>query len=134
MKSIAHRPISASEAAVIRNALQHAALLPTDAFLSSVNELTVIAICECGCGSISFRMPSQGEQRLADGVGYLPSGERVDVLVWAEGTALSQLELVDYGQAKGVLPIPESVTSWERAGVVQPGIQRDGPASGGSAR
>ena len=133
MKPIVPRPISASEAAIIQGALQHASLQPTDAFLSSVNTLTVIAICECGCGSISFRGPSQNEQRLADGVGYLPSGERVDVLVWAEGAAISQLELVDYGLANGALPIPESVTSWERAGVVQPGIQPDGPASGGSA-
>lgn len=133
MKPIVPRPISASEAAIIKGALQQASLQPTDAFLVSVNELTVIAICECGCGSISFRGPSQNEQRLADGVGYLSSGERVDVLVWAEGTAISQLELVDYGQAKGSLPIPESVTSWERAGVVQLGVQPEVPASGRSS-
>lgn len=125
MKAILPRLISDSEAAIIRCALQQASLQPADAFLGSVNKLTVMAICECGCGSVSFRPPSQNEQRLADGVAYLPSGERVDVLVWVEGTAISQLELVDYGQAKGVLPIPESVTSWERTGMVQQGIQPD---------
>ena len=130
MKPIAPRPVSAPEAAIIRGALQHAPLRPTEEFLGLVNELTVVAICECGCGSIAFRLPGENEQRLADGVGYLPSGERVDVLVWVEGTAISRLELVDYGQAKGALPIPESVTSWEHAGTLQPSIQSDGPTPG----
>lgn len=133
MKFINPRPVSASEAAIIRGALQNASLQPAEAFLSSVSSLTVIAVCECGCGSVYFREPSQSEQRVADGVGYLPSGDRVDVMVWAEGTSVSHLELVDYGQANGVLPVPESVTSWEHAGMVQQGIQPDGPASGGSA-
>lgn len=133
MKPITPRAISASEAALVSGALERAAVEPTDGYLGLVENLTVTAVCECGCGSVSFCEPSRTERRLADGVGFLPSGERVDVLVWAEGPALSRLEIVDFGRANGALPMPESVMSWERAGEVQPAVQGDGPASGGSA-
>jgi hypothetical protein len=119
MKCIQPRPISTSEAAVVKEALQQAALKPADSFLASVESLTVIALCACGCGSIYFREPSRSEQRIADGVGYLPNKQRVDVLVWAEDAVLSWLELVAHGQVDGALPMPGSVMSWERAGMAQ---------------
>lgn len=133
MKPVNPRPISASEAAIVIGALERAAVESADRYLHSVGGLVVTGICECGCGSVSFCEPSCSEHRLADGVGFLPSGQRVDVLIWAKGSDISRLEIVDYGQANGALPIPESVTSWDRAGGVQQAVQGDGPASGGSA-
>jgi hypothetical protein len=116
LKSIAPRTISTEEAAVIRQGLLRAATgIVSSEILGSIDSLQVIALCECGCRSVYFQMPSAHEDRLADGVGYLADGSRVEVLIWAKDENTSSLEIVDHAGA-GQLPRAESVCSWEGAG------------------
>lgn len=130
MKSVAPRPASIEESAVVRRALE-AAPLPHGAESGLwANPLIVVGECECGCRSVQFETESQeAENRVADGVAYLLGGERVDIIVWARGKSISGLEIVDYGQSNGRFPLPESVCSWESADASQPSAPADGPAS-----
>jgi hypothetical protein len=114
MKRIVPRPITSEEAAIVKQALLKAALtpVPTDT-IQSIESLCVIAECECGCRSVEFESSEAAESRLSDGVGYLLTGERVDVMVWGRGTRISSLEIVDH---LGAGKLPVSVCSWEEAG------------------
>lgn len=117
MKTITPRSLSSDEVAVIRGALQRARVgAVPDEMVEGVAELMVTAECECGCRSLYLQHPGSGDYRVADGVGYLPSGQRVDVLVWASSGSVSALEIVDHAGA-GELPEPSSVCSWEEAGL-----------------
>lgn len=116
MKPIAPRPITEQEIAVVRQALLHAALAPVrPETIRAIGNLRVTGECECGCRSIEFEAPEAKEHRLSDGVGYLRSGERVDIIVWGHGNQVSSLEIVDHLGA-GELPEANSVCSWEEAG------------------
>lgn len=117
MKAITPRSLSSVEVAVIRGALQRASVgsIP-DEMVERVAGLMVTAECACGCRSIYLQTPASGDYRVADGVGYLPGGQRVDVLVWASSGSVSALEIVDHAGA-GDLPEPGSVCSWEEAGL-----------------
>lgn len=116
MRPITPRAISTDEAAVVRQALLRAAIGSISPGLhDSVDSLRVVAECECGCRSVYFRTLSAHDYRLADGVGYLSDGTRINVLVWAQDDNISSLEIVDYAGA-GQLPRTETVCSWEEAG------------------
>ena len=116
MKVIPARPIQQAEAAVVRNALLKAPLgqVPQP-MLREVESLKVVGECECGCRSIYFGPTDKPDHRVADGIGYLADGERVEVMVWASEGHLSSLELVGH-TGKGQLPTAESICSWEEAG------------------
>ena len=116
MKPITPRAIALDEAGVVRQALLRAAVGTVSAeMLTSVDSLEVIAECECGCRSVYFRPLSKEEYRVADGVGYLTDGTRVNLLVWAEGNHICSLEVVDHIGA-GHLPRANTVCSWGKAG------------------
>lgn len=90
MKPILPRPITEQEAAVIRQALLRTALAPIQAeVIRTINNLRVTGECECGCRSIEFEPPNAEEHQLSDGVGYLHSGERFDIIVWGRGAQVS---------------------------------------------
>lgn len=83
--------------------------------VNSVPRLRVVGRCICGCDSITFerRATSHNGYRLADGVGYLKSGEEIGVLVWAIGDELANLELYNYSEEPPRLPQPESICPHE---------------------
>jgi hypothetical protein len=83
--------------------------------VEEVADLLVVEECECGCRSLYVKPLGSGDCRAADGVGYLPSGQRVGILVWASSGSVSALEIVDHAGAN-VLPDPTSICSWEEAG------------------
>lgn len=115
MKRIPTRRITEQEAAVIGRMLRLAPLRQIQGdTINSISELRVIGECECGCRSIEFEAPEGHEQRLADGVGFLPSGESVDIIVWGRENEVSSLEIVDHMGA-GELPEPDMVYSWTGA-------------------
>ena len=102
MKAIPPRRITLEEAAVVRQSLLRAALTPVpETILASVDSLCVTGECECGCRSIDFQAEEGDEHRIADGVGKLDTGERVDVLLWSRGSSISLLEIVDHQGAGG---------------------------------
>jgi hypothetical protein len=84
--------------------------------VEGVAGLIVVGECECGCHSLYIQPPALVDYRAADGVGYLPDGQLVEVLVWASSLRVSALEIVDHAGA-GELPDPNSVCSWEEAGI-----------------
>jgi len=79
-----NRPINADEVRVIRAALDHCAEIPNPSTLSSaLDHLRVIGCCECGCASVDFAIEVPERKRpIADGLGVLPNGEQVGVIVW----------------------------------------------------
>lgn len=116
MRVIPARPIQHTEAAVVRNALLKAPFgqVP-QSMLREVQSLKVVGVCECGCRSIYFGPTDKSDYRVADGIGYLADGDRIEVMVWASEGHLSSLELVGHA-GKGQLPAAESICSWEEAG------------------
>ena len=116
MKAVAPRPITPEEALVVRNAIENASVSPTPpSLLAEIENLTVVGVCECGCASLHFRPISKDDYRIADAVGRLPNGAKVDVMVWANSDHVSALELVDH-RGEGGLPVPETVLSWGEYG------------------
>jgi len=120
MRAISPRQIEPNEAAVVRAALLRA---PTErvalSMLREVETLSVLGVCECGCHSLYFRSVTSEDRRVADGVGSLPDGETIGILVWACSEQLSALELVDH-MGQGNLPNPESVRAWDEASADAP--------------
>ena len=123
MKPVTPRPISEHEAAVIKQALLRAPFNPAlpDAFTAVPNELfediealSVVAECDCGCCSVDFQNAARTEQQVTEAVGLLSGGERVDIIVWANGESISRLEIVGH-LGKGELPDPETICSWAEA-------------------
>jgi len=115
MKCISPRPIAPEEVAVLDAALQRAALVPAPAaLLRATKALKVVGVCDCGCRSLYFRLPSSEDFRIADATGLLADGTRIDVMVWAWGEEVAALEIVDH-VGQGALPIAATVSSWEEA-------------------
>ena len=118
MPPIPQRPVSEHEAAVLVPALSRASLGDVGPqMIDSISRLLVIGRCDCGCDSVTFerRTTAQNGYRVADGVGYLESGEEIGVLVWAVGDELAELELYNYGEEPAGLPQPESVCAHAHA-------------------
>ena len=117
MKPVTPRSISPAEAAVVRDALIKAPIgVVAQAMVDQIQTLEVIGRCECGCGSLHFRPVQKGQYRVADGVGYLDDGEKINVMVWAADGHIASLDLVDHlGEGK----LPVTVCSWEEAGRIE---------------
>lgn len=104
------RPISATELAVVRAALERAPALGIAARLApSLDGLRVIGRCQCGCDSVDFAKPD-GQARstlIADGIGTTPAGGRVGVIVWGTAEVVTGLEIYDMGAGAADLRLPE---------------------------
>ena len=112
------RSITDAEASVVERALLLAATDPSaNAFSVEVRSLQVVGQCGCGCASIDFRIPAQGQiaRIVADGVAKAPNGEHLGVIVWALDDELSGLEVYSYSEAPAPLPTLASVSSYENA-------------------
>lgn len=109
---INERPIS-EQSNIIRNTLL---VGPVETISSktfeNVSSLVVIAICDCGCGSIEFSLSERTEIVLADAV---TKDRAFNIIVWGKGDQITYLEILDYNESK-TLPQPESICSWEEAG------------------
>jgi hypothetical protein len=114
MKPIASRSLTPDEKAVLHAALDKAPSgPPTPDFQERINVLAVVGICECGCRSIFFRAEQAGDYRIADNIGVTTSGQKVDIMVWADGESFAALEIVDY-ESSGMLPMASSVISYDQ--------------------
>lgn len=113
------RPISESEAEVIRTALTRAPVGPLgEAARDVISGLQVVARCECGCASVDFDAPVSDRRStvIADGTGQTLSGGQVGVIVWGRCDAITGLEVYDLGAAEDDLglPVTTSATPWQR--------------------
>ena len=112
---LAIRPISVDERAVLERAIRVA---PTDAVAppsAKIDSLQVVGKCQCGCASVDFRrlLPGQTANLVADAIGETPSGETVDVLVFALDGEFIGLEIVGYGEIPARLPVASSIRGWD---------------------
>ena len=110
-----HRPISKEEAAVVIAALHRAGTgLAASGLESQVPSLTVVAYCECGCGSVSFAVPEGPAYgiELASGCGLTSEGATVGVLVFGNSETIESLEIWQADEEEASFPKPESVRKW----------------------
>jgi hypothetical protein len=111
------RGINQIEAEIIRAALERASLGPLDETVRvAIPNLTVVALCECGCASVDFDAPTS-EQRsgtIARATGQTPRGGQVGIIVWGRSDAITALEIYDLGAGDDnlVLPVPTFVIPW----------------------
>lgn len=107
--------MAAAEFTIVRDALLNASLDNiSESLVERLESLKVVGECECGCRSLYFKKIEKDDYRVADGVGYLPDGEKVGVMVWSAADGrLAALEIDDHG---GTATLPTSVCSWEEAG------------------
>ena len=110
------RPISSSEAAVLRRALEvGASRAISPAVLGCISSLQVTAACKCGCATVWFGPKGDATvgDVLADAVAT-SNGQTVQVIVWSQGEAIVGLEVVGHPNALA-LPPSSSVRSWSEA-------------------
>jgi hypothetical protein len=113
---LAVRPLSPQERDVLERTIRVA---PADSAempqLDQLDSLQVVAKCQCGCASVDFRhiKPGQIPEVVAEATGETPSGETVDVLVFALGGDVVSLEIVGYGDDPTPLPIASTLRAWD---------------------
>lgn len=117
----ANRSINQDEIAVIRTALEQAAVAPEYRTLADgLGELRVVSRCPCGCDTVEFARVDPRIQpiQLADAVGSTLAGGTVGLIVWGTPDAVTGVEVYDLGAGDGDLrlPVPASIVPWERGG------------------
>jgi hypothetical protein len=109
------RPVSAHEAEVIKRILHLEAGIPhVNELLASVDRLTVIEGCECGCDSLYFHEPRDKGSPIISGVGRTPGNNEVEVVLWARDTTLTFLEIEPWGKTLNPvrMPLAESIAPY----------------------
>ncbi len=111
-----NRAITPQEVAVIRCALERAAVAPEFSTLSiGLESLRAVAKCSCGCDSVDFAEhdPARPSKPIGDGIGTTPAGGTVGVIVWGRADAVTGLEIYDLGAGDNdlKLPVPGSIRS-----------------------
>ena len=112
-----NRAITPAEIAVIRSALERAAVSPEFSALGAgLERLRAIDRCSCGCDSVDFveHDPARPAKPIGDGIGTTPAGGTVGVIVWGRDDAVTGLEVYDLGAGDDdlKLPQPDSIRSF----------------------
>lgn len=109
------RAISSEEIGIVERALRVA---PTADFrpdlLGNLARLRVVDVCGCGCASVDFTIPPEGELRYiaADARAETHDGESVGVIVWACGDSVSALEVYNFSERPAPLPVLSSISPY----------------------
>jgi hypothetical protein len=109
------RPVSARESEVIKRMLNLETEIPHgNELLASVDLLTVIEGCDCGCDSLFFDVLRNLGRPIVSCVGRTAGNNEVEVVLWARDTTLTFLEIEPWGGTlKPVrLPLPESIAPY----------------------
>ena len=113
------RPISETEALVVERALTVAATVSSALdFTKQVHALQVVGRCGCGCASIDFRLPTNGQiaSIVADAIAQTSGGEDIGLIVWALDDELSGLEVYSYSETPAPLPVVASICGYDGMG------------------
>ncbi len=114
------RKINIQEINIIRQALARTAVSPEIIKLeTTVEGLTVVGKCDCGCDSVDFQEHNAVPdiKPIADGTGITPKGGVVGVIVWGTPKIITGLEIYDLGAGDKdlTLPRPESIQPFEKS-------------------
>jgi hypothetical protein len=112
------RPLTEAETAVILAALTRAPVGEPDVASTYLPaSLRVVGRCDCGCDSVFFTASdwSEGQHRVAEGVGYAADGEQIGIIVWAGDQGLLHLEVYNFEESPAHLPDPATVCPFEQA-------------------
>ena len=109
------RPLSGPEQALVLRLLEHAGRAQPP--LTQLDQLRVVATCDCGCGSIDLEPPpsavADGERAriLADAYGTVQGGNAIGLILWGTTRHVSGLEVYSLAFAPPFeLPRPDSVS------------------------
>ena len=124
MRAPISRPISVEEVRIIRTALLSCAVIPeAPGLLATLGNLHVVGGCECGCASVQFVIKTTEYRRpIAEGLGILPNGDCVGVMVWGNAEEVTGLEIYDLSAVASGLALSQlqSVIPWEEGNTVLP--------------
>jgi hypothetical protein len=112
------RAITVDEAAVVRWLLEHAPVGDVTAYrLQPVEELRVVAGCDC-CSSLEFRPNGWGGASIiADAWAVYSDGHRDDLILWGRDGEIVLLEVVDYhSDASRRFPQVSNLRTFEERG------------------
>jgi hypothetical protein len=110
---VAVRKISEAESAVLVRSLSVAAIDDiAQTLIKQVHALQIVGCCGCGCASVDFLHPTQGQKAsvIADADATTALGEYIGILVWAIDNKLSGLELYSYSDTPAQLPVLDSIS------------------------
>jgi hypothetical protein len=111
------RAITADEASVVRWLLTNSNGL--NGLAASVDELKVVAGCECPCLSVDFKPEGRTSKYriLSEGIGTADNGEHLEVVLWGNDKEISALEIIKFSeQPLKKLPAAGTLKTWEQAG------------------
>jgi len=117
------RSISSAELEIVRWMLQRAPTAVGKAYgAASLERLSVVDKCHCGCVSIDFEPSGQssGAQVIADAVASWPNGIKAGVILWGKEGRVTGLEVhdMDPDSAKK-LPTVAVLRTWDELGGAQ---------------
>lgn len=89
-----------------------------DHLIPGVENLRVVATCDCGCPSVDFEIGGQGgAQIIADAPSTSPEGFPVDLILWSKHGAITSLEVSSQrGESTFTLPRVDALRTWEQYG------------------
>lgn len=114
----ASRPINAAEAAVVEACLEVSGL-GAESLGASVDALSVVGQCSCGCASVDFAVNASDASEavlLVQAAGKAPSGEDLMIGIWAQGCSISEMEVFSCTGGHAPLPVVSSIKRWLGAG------------------
>ena len=111
------RQLTAREIAVIRTAIEKAAMQPlAPGLLDQIESLRVIGRCDCGCDSVDFVAddPQNPSRLFAHGTGKTPAGGDVGIIIWGNALGVTGIEVYDLGAGDDDirLPVKDSIRPW----------------------
>lgn len=122
MPPVVARPLTNAEAAVLRAAVENAAVGTLPKVFNpqaAIAGARVHSVCDCGCASIGFLPASEPEPQdaklIADAMAYRDgnAGEWIGIHVYATATGkLLEMELHTPYDSPALLPNPEHVRAW----------------------
>lgn len=113
------RPITSSEAALVRWMLDHASVADASAFSgNSMESLRVIdKWCDCGCASLNFQEDHKGKWVVADALAVYPDGQQAGLILWALQSEIVLLEVHDMDlDSSHRVPTVADLRSYEEMG------------------
>lgn len=104
------RPLTSHERAVLQHLISsRQESLP---YLAQIDSLRALGRCPCGCASITVgqddapHIEEASLEVIAEGSGVTPSDEPFDLMIFARGKRLREIELVWYGDSEPPTELP----------------------------